>query len=34
MVVCNINDKENYVVHIRALQHALNHGLIPKKFID
>ena len=26
--VCNITDKENYVVHIRALKQALNHGLI------
>ena len=24
-------DKENYVVHIRALKQALNHGLILKK---
>ena len=29
--VCNTNDKENYVVHIRALKQALNHGLILKK---
>ena len=29
--VCNIHDKENYVVHIRALKQALNHGLILKK---
>ena len=28
---CNIQDKENYVVHIRALKQALNHGLILKK---
>ena len=27
-LLCNINDKENYVVHIRALKQALNHGLI------
>ena len=27
---CNIH-KENYVVHIRALKQALNHGLILKK---
>ena len=27
---CNIQ-KENYVVHIRALKQALNHGLILKK---
>ena len=30
-LVCNIHDKENYVVHIRALKEALNHGLIFKK---
>ena len=24
-LVCNIHDKENYVVHIRALKQALNH---------
>ena len=30
-LVCNIHDKENYVVHIRALKQTLNHGLIPKK---
>ena len=33
-LVCNINDKENYVVHIRALKKALNHGLILKKYIE
>ena len=27
-LVCNVHDKENYVVHIRALKQALNHGLI------
>ena len=32
-LVCNIHDKENYVVHIRALKQALNHGLILKKYI-
>ena len=26
-LVCNIKNKENYVVHIRALKQALNHGL-------
>ena len=32
--VCNIRDKENYVVHIRALKQALYHGLIlQKKYI-
>ena len=30
-LVCNIHEKENYVVHIRALTQALNHGLILKK---
>ena len=29
-LVCNIYDKENHVVHIRALKQALNHGLILK----
>ena len=26
-LVCNISDKENYFVHIRALKQASNHGL-------
>ena len=26
-LVCNIEDKEKYVIHIRALKQALNHGL-------
>ena len=30
-LVCTIQDKKNYVVHIRALKQALNHGLIFKK---
>ena len=30
-LVCNIYDKENYVVHTGALKQALNHGLILKK---
>ena len=30
-LVCNIHDKKNYVVHIRALKQALNLGLIFKK---
>ena len=29
-LVCNIEDKEKYVIHIRALKQALNHGLILK----
>ena len=28
--VCSIDDKEKYVIHIRALKQALNHGLILK----
>ena len=30
-LVCNWHDKKNYIVHIRALKQALNHGLILKK---
>ena len=26
-LVCNLYDKKNYVVHIRSLKQALNHGL-------
>ena len=26
-LVCNVQDKKNYVVHIVALKQALNHGL-------
>ena len=26
-LVCDTNDKEKYVVHIRPLKQALNHGL-------
>ena len=33
-LVCNISDKENYVVHIRSLKQALNHGLVLKKYIE
>ena len=29
--ICSIEDKEKYVIHIRALKHALNHGLELKK---
>ena len=29
-LVCNMHNKGNYVVHIRALKQALNHGLIIK----
>ena len=30
-LVCTFYDKENHVVHIKALKQALNHGLILKK---
>ena len=30
-LVCNIHDKENYLVHIRALKKVLKHGLRLKK---
>ena len=30
-LICSIEDKEKYVIHIRALKQALNHGLIIKK---
>ena len=30
-LVCNLYDKNNYVVHIRSLKQALGHGLILKK---
>ena len=32
-VFCDIDDKENYVVHIRALKQAINQGFILKKYI-
>ena len=30
-LVANLNDRNNYVVHIKALKQVLNHGLILKK---
>ena len=30
-LVCNLYDKKDYIVHIRSLKQALNHGLILKK---
>ena len=30
-LVCNLYSKNNYVIHIRSLKQALNHGLILKK---
>ena len=32
-LVCNLYDKKNYVVHIRALKQALMYGLKIKRFI-
>ena len=32
--VCNLYDKKEYVVHIRALKQALHHGLILKKYME
>ena len=31
IIVCNLYDKKDYVVHIRSIKQALNHGLILKK---
>ena len=30
-LICSIEDKEKYVIHIRALKQTLNHGLKLKK---
>ena len=30
-LICGIEDNKNYVIHIRALKEALNHGLKSKK---
>ena len=30
-LVCNLNDKENYLIYIVALKEASNHGLVFKK---
>ena len=30
-LICNLYDKNNYVVHIKLLKQALNHGLLLKK---
>ena len=34
MLVANLHDKIEYVIHIRNLKQALNHGLVLKKFIE
>ena len=33
MLVNNLHDKVEYVIHIRNLKEELNHGLVLKKFI-
>ena len=33
-LVCNLYDKKKYVVHIKSLKQALNHGLKLKPYID
>ena len=30
-LIANLNDKTEYVIHIRSLKQALNHGLVLKK---
>ena len=30
-LICSIEDKQKYVIHIRALKQALNHGLKLKR---
>ena len=30
-LICNIEDKEKYVMHIKELKQALSHGLVLKK---
>ena len=32
--VANLHDKKEYVIHIRNLKQALNHGLVLKKCIE
>ena len=33
-LVANLDKKEEYVIHIRKLKQALNHGLVLKKYIE
>ena len=30
-LICNIEDEEKYVMHVKVLKQALNHGLVWKK---
>ena len=32
-LVTNLHDKTEYVIHIKNLKQALNHGLLLKKFL-
>ena len=31
LIICSIEAKEKYVIHIRVLKQALNHGLVLRK---
>ena len=33
-LICSIEDKEKYVIPIRALKQVLNHGLVSKKYTE
>ena len=33
-LICNIENKEKCVIHIRSLKQALDHGLVFKKYIE
>ena len=33
-LVCKLYDRKKYVVHIRTLKQALNHGLTLKNYIE
>ena len=33
-LVCNLNDKKNYIVHINVLKQALDHGLEDLRTLD
>ena len=33
-LICSIEEKEKYVIHINALKQASNHGLVLKKYTE
>ena len=33
-LICSVEDKEKYVIHIRALKKALNYGLVLKNYTE